>query len=83
MKSYEVDLVQVEMAKHEDGRWHLQVTYYDRKGNDQRLDGWYTLYEELAEGWETNPKVLSLAGITIVLLGGARFAQPRLQRPGA
>lgn len=83
MRSYNTDLIQVELAKHDDGRWHLQATYYDREGNDERFDGWYTLGESPADGWDRDLSLLARASIINALLMAARHARPRLQRPGA
>jgi len=37
MRARDVVLVQMELGEHE-GKWYLQLTYYDREGNEARID---------------------------------------------
>lgn len=37
MRARDVVLVQMELADHE-GKWYLQLTYFDREGNEARID---------------------------------------------
>ena len=63
MRARDVVLVQMELATHE-GKWYLQLTYYDREGNEARID--HAIADWLGKGVAWNA-ILSRDLLEIVL----------------